>query len=254
MLSYNVLNSWVEKMMKKSLPVKIKTSDITNLSTKDINKLKAGDIVLKKTGNQKHTYIVSYKEENQGICLTYVDASVAETVSYDYNAFTKEWVYNSTDITPLEGAQYTAGDNITIDHGVISATDTIYTAGTGISITGNIISKSTLIYLHHVEFKTSSTYNGKYYAFDIISTSNEPFNKASETYIPALSVHAAALTTLIEGADTSGNALLNLDEYGGRDTTYINYYKASTSSIIRMLLTDFAESSGSHIYDTITLL
>lgn len=103
MLSYNVLNSWVEKMMKKSLPVKIKTSDITNLSTNDINKLKAGDIVLKKTGNQKHTYIVSYKEENQGICLTYTDASLVETVSYDYNSETHEWTYNSTDVTELGG-------------------------------------------------------------------------------------------------------------------------------------------------------
>ena len=121
MLSYNVLNSWVEKMMKKTLPVKIKTSDITNLSTKDINKLKAGDIVLKKTGNQKHAYIVSYKEENQGICLTYVDATLAETVSYDYNSETKQWTYNSTDSTPLEGAQYTAGDNINITGNVISA-------------------------------------------------------------------------------------------------------------------------------------
>ena len=103
MLSYNVLNSWVEKMMKKSLPVKIKTSDITALSTKDINKLKAGDIVLKKTGNQKHAYIVSYKEENQGICMTYTDASLVETVSYDYNSETQEWTYNSTDKTELSG-------------------------------------------------------------------------------------------------------------------------------------------------------
>lgn len=106
MLSYNVLNSWVEKMMKKSLPVKIKTSDITNLSTKDINKLKAGDIVLKKTGNQKHAYVVSYKEDNQGICLTYTDASVVETVSYDYNTTTKEWIYNSKDSTTLVSKSY----------------------------------------------------------------------------------------------------------------------------------------------------
>lgn len=137
MLSYNVLNSWVEKMMKKSLPVKIKTSDITNLSTKDINKLKAGDIVLKKTGNQKHAYIVSYKEDNQGICLTYNDALYTETVSYDYDTTTKTWVYNSTDKTVIQ-KELTAGDNIDItDGGVVSAT---YTAGAGINITDGVIS------------------------------------------------------------------------------------------------------------------
>lgn len=141
MLSYNVLNSWVEKMMKKSLPVKIKTSDITNLSTKDINKLKAGDIVLKKTGNQKHAYIVSYKEENQGICLTYTDASVIETVSYDYNTTTKTWDYNSTDVTPVQ-SKLTAGSNIQINNGIISATDTTYTAGANISITDGVISSA----------------------------------------------------------------------------------------------------------------
>ena len=139
MLSYNVLNSWVEKMMKKSLPVKIKTSNITTLSTKDINKLKAGDIVLKKTGNQKHAYIVSYKEDNQGICLTYTDASVIETVSYDYNTTTKVWTYNSTDITQVQ-PKLTAGDNVQINNGVISATDTTYTAGENISITDGVIS------------------------------------------------------------------------------------------------------------------
>lgn len=122
MLSYNVLNSWVEKLMKKDLPVKIKTSDITSLSTKDINKLKAGDIVLKKTGNQKHTYIVSYKENNQGICLTYADATVIETVSYDYDTTTKTWVYNSTDIGRVGGVEYSAGTGISITDGVIANT------------------------------------------------------------------------------------------------------------------------------------
>ena len=122
MLSYNVLNSWVEKMMKKNLPVKIKTSNITTLSTKDINKLKAGDIVLKKTGNQKHTYIVGYKEDKQGICLTYTDATVIETVSYDYDATTKTWIYNSTDIGHVGGVEYTAGTGISITDDVIANT------------------------------------------------------------------------------------------------------------------------------------
>lgn len=77
----------------------LETSSITQLTSEQINSLQAGDIVLKITGNQKHAYIVSYKEDGQGICLTYTDASCVETVSYDKTA--SGWVYNSTDVTPI---------------------------------------------------------------------------------------------------------------------------------------------------------
>ena len=81
----------------------LEVSNITALTDEQINELKAGDVVVKKTGNQKHSYRVSYKEDNTGICLTYVDASIAETVSYDYTG--GHWVYNSTDVTPLNGVE-----------------------------------------------------------------------------------------------------------------------------------------------------
>lgn len=77
----------------------IEVTDITALTTEQINNLVCGSVVIKVTGNQKHRYVVSYKEENQGICLTYTDASVVETVSYDYTE--NEWVYNSTDVTHI---------------------------------------------------------------------------------------------------------------------------------------------------------
>jgi hypothetical protein len=56
---------------------------------------------IKVTGKQRHLYNVSYKGEGvgEGICMTYVDASVVETVSYDYTA--DGWAYNSTDTTPI---------------------------------------------------------------------------------------------------------------------------------------------------------
>lgn len=78
---------------------KAEVDNITSISDEILNKLQAGDVVVKKTGNQKHTYIVTYKEENQGICLTYLDASVVETQSYDY--IDGAWVYNSQDKTNL---------------------------------------------------------------------------------------------------------------------------------------------------------
>lgn len=74
-------------------------TDMTKLTDDQCNALECGDIVLKKTGNQYHSYRVSYKEKNTGMCLTYVDATSVETISYDYTG--GHWVYNSTDHTTL---------------------------------------------------------------------------------------------------------------------------------------------------------
>lgn len=81
--------------------VALEVTDITALTGEQLDALNCGDKVVKVTGKQKHAYIVSYKGEGvgEGLCLTYVDASVAETVSYD-NKVTG-WEYNSTDSTPL---------------------------------------------------------------------------------------------------------------------------------------------------------
>lgn len=79
------------------LPV---SSNMEQLSDGLLNSLKVGDVVQKKTGNQKHCYIVTYKEEKKGICLSYFDGSgYMETISYDYTA--GHWVYNSKDVTQV---------------------------------------------------------------------------------------------------------------------------------------------------------
>ncbi len=95
----------IKKLLNGDYSVKLK--DITNiqsLTDEQINELKAGDIVLKKTGEQTHAYIVSYKEEGQGICLTYADATYLETISYDY--VDGNWVYNSKDSTVVASKDY----------------------------------------------------------------------------------------------------------------------------------------------------
>lgn len=75
-------------------------TNLTALSKDFINNLKAGDVVLKKTGTSPnyyyHAYRVSFKKNNEGICLTYTDAGYMETVSYDKSG--TNWVYNSTDV------------------------------------------------------------------------------------------------------------------------------------------------------------
>lgn len=156
MLSYNILNEYVERLKKQDMPVMATTDNITNLTGDDIAKLRVGDVVVKQTGNQKHLYLVTYKEENVGICMTYVDAYISETVSYD--CIEGVWTYNSTDIVEKQ-AKLTAGDNITINDNTISATDTKYTAGTGISITDGVISATSNVrklYHHKILLYCSS--------------------------------------------------------------------------------------------------
>lgn len=78
-------------------------TDITALTGAQLDALEVGAKVAKVTGKQKHLYSVSYKGEGigEGLCLTYVDASTVETVSYDHTA--DGWAYNSTDKTNIGG-------------------------------------------------------------------------------------------------------------------------------------------------------
>lgn len=81
------------------LPV---SSDIEHLSDGLLNSLKVGDVVQKKTGNQKHCYIVTYKGDGagEGICLTYVACGYMETISYDRSG--SSWVFNSKDVVEVK--------------------------------------------------------------------------------------------------------------------------------------------------------
>ena len=79
----------------------IRVTDIKALTTKQCNALNVGDQVIKKTGNQRHLYTVTYKEDKKCLCLSYIDAENAETVAYDYNDISKQWAWTDTTITPL---------------------------------------------------------------------------------------------------------------------------------------------------------
>ena len=75
----------------------IEVKNIKQLSDEQCNGLKVGDVVAKKTGKQYHLYLVTFKQDKSGLCLSYFDASCIETQSYDYT--TGHWVYNSQDLT-----------------------------------------------------------------------------------------------------------------------------------------------------------
>lgn len=78
---------------------KIEVTNITAMSNDEIDSLTCGDIVIKNENGNKHTYVVTYKQDEQGICLSYMDATIIETVSYDYTD--GDWIYNSTDVGHL---------------------------------------------------------------------------------------------------------------------------------------------------------
>ena len=74
-------------------------SDIKALTGEQIDKLDCGDIVIKEDASGKHAYLVTYKKDKVGICISYFDASTVETESYDYTD--GAWVYNSQDKATL---------------------------------------------------------------------------------------------------------------------------------------------------------
>ena len=96
---YKRLHKEIEDVKESSSAV-IEASNITALSDDELNALKVGDVVQKITGEQKHCYIVTYKQEEHGICMSYVAAGYMETVSYDYTD--GHWVYNSTDVVEVK--------------------------------------------------------------------------------------------------------------------------------------------------------
>ena len=76
--------------------IKLNVSNVKTLTNADIESLNCGDVVVKEDASGKHPYLVSFKSAT-GICLTYVDASLVETQSYD--KVNNNWVYNSEDKT-----------------------------------------------------------------------------------------------------------------------------------------------------------
>lgn len=88
----------LNEIVNRAVPMEV--TDITALTGDQLDVLEPGSVVIKKTGTASHLYTVTYKDAaNGGLCLTYVDASTVETVSYDNTD--DGWVYNSTDVTHI---------------------------------------------------------------------------------------------------------------------------------------------------------
>lgn len=127
-----------EKISSKTVGRVVDTNNITTLSDEVCNALKCGDMVNKVDSTGKHSYRVSYKKDEGGMCLTYSDASCVETVSYDYTE--GHWVYNSTDVTQIPGSS--GGDQLYIHNvefydadlyifiSIVTSNNTVFTPAT----------------------------------------------------------------------------------------------------------------------------
>lgn len=140
-----------------NIVAKITVNDITSISNADLDQLEAGDIVNKKTGNQLHSYRVSYKGTGagSGICLTYTDAGYMETVSYDRSG--SGWVYNSTDVT-----QVPSDTNIS---NIVKQ-----------DVEGGTLENAKPIYYHGIDIYKTIEGSGNSFQITIFNTSPEPIN------------------------------------------------------------------------------
>lgn len=80
----------------------LEVDNVESLTATQLDNLKAGDVVIKKSGNEKHTYVVVYKDEVNGeLSLVYTDAWNAEEVYYEKGV--SGWAFVVKDITALSG-------------------------------------------------------------------------------------------------------------------------------------------------------
>lgn len=142
---------------KKSV-VFYEVDNIQALTDDECNKLRCGDVLLKKTENQRHAYRVSYKEDGVGMCLTYVDCENAETIAYDYTG--GHWVFNSKDVTALGGHTDAEVKALAVDAVEEAVSGTLQEV-LGLDSSGNLkkgsVSGGTKLYKHSLAMQNSPT-------------------------------------------------------------------------------------------------
>ena len=152
-------------MHEGAVSAKFKVSSISSLSSEQCEELKCGDVVCKEDSTGLHAYIVSYKKDGVGICLTYTDASCIETVSYDY--VTDAWVYNSMDLMPL----------IDIENAESGTIQDVLGLDSNGKLVKGAISGGTKLYKHVIHLKR----NTDNYKFVVLSNSSAQFTASFST-------------------------------------------------------------------------
>lgn len=84
---------------------KITVDNIAELTDEQLDTLKAGDVVIKKTGTERHAYTVAYKDDTKHeIALVYCDAWNVEEVYYD-KSVGGEWSLIETKTTVIDAPE-----------------------------------------------------------------------------------------------------------------------------------------------------
>ena len=242
-----------EELLHEEVPFKLEVGNITQLTKAQLDQLKAGDVVVKVTGKQRHSYRVSYKGEGagEGICLTYSDASVVETVSYDRSG--SNWVYNSTDVMPLVNVEDASSGKIKDVLGLDTNGDLVkgtISSGTiqdvlGLDTTGDLvkgtISGGTKLYKHSVSFVKAqvSVYYRKFNSdgtFDTVETQyNFPayitnytiyiINNSSSSLSGGSFTLASMQNAITMSANSGQNKILCAHEGSGSGTIEFYFYQ-----------------------------
>ena len=197
----------------KPVQVALVVNNIKEMTDEEIDGLKVGDVVAKKTGDMYHCYVVSYKEEHHGICLTYVDASVAETQSYDYTE--GHWVYNSEDKTEL-GGHTDAEIKALAKEEVESASSGTIVDSLGLDGNGDLVkgavSAGIKLYRHY--FTIANTAETVKQTIDFISKRSTPYSALYEVFGKYDVVCVQPLTSTSGGGSIT---LIDLGSSGGSD-------------------------------------
>lgn len=78
----------------------IEVEDITGLTADQLDALQPGNVVVKKTGNERRVYTVNFKDDVTGkLLLTYADWQNVEGVYYEKGE--SGWAYVQTDNTHI---------------------------------------------------------------------------------------------------------------------------------------------------------
>lgn len=156
----------------KKATIAVVVSNIKQISDEILSSLKAGDIVQKEDSSGKHSYVVSFKKDGTGICLTYTDASIVETQSYDFTD--GHWVYNSEDKMPLVNVEDAPSGEIADALGLDASGHVVKGQASG--------GGGTKLYLHTIP-GICTLGAGVSMTLKIISISNTPIAFTSETTI-----------------------------------------------------------------------
>ena len=175
---------------------------------------------------QKHNYIVTYKEEKHGICLSYYAAGYLETVSYDYT--NGHWVYNSTDIFNM--AEIPEG---TIDKVLGLNSSGNFVKGVLYNFLGDIPVTIQTNYPYHITINVSDkpTKNGIYRLYTLENNIKQYYGIVEYTFDESNSYYVGMFKGKVFSGSNALSASFNIDSNYNVDHLYAHTWIADVGTI-----------------------